>query len=209
MTKCDDIKYKKRIYISSVNNFNCQISFALSSTRAKLLQTHCSAWYGRQNWQLDTEAVRGFHTEWNNAIRRTLSFPPCTRSKLFPRLAGNQSFTRQVECRWLKFYQCMLTSESEKTPYIGKRSLDNAIVCLGKNGIYIYIYIYTLSSICIIVNKWNQLINHYGVMVYDGSCCILTEVFTLHTVIDIYIYKRGVKKTSVDNEIRYEIISIV
>ena len=28
MTKCDDIKYKKRIYISSVNNFNCQISFA-------------------------------------------------------------------------------------------------------------------------------------------------------------------------------------
>ena len=31
----------------------------------------------------------------------------------------------------------MLTSENEKTPYVGKRSLDNAIVCLGKNGIYI------------------------------------------------------------------------
>ena len=70
MTNCDDIKYKKRIYINSVNKLNCQFSFASSSIRAKLLQTYCSAWYGSQNWQLDTEAVCGFHTEWNKAIRR-------------------------------------------------------------------------------------------------------------------------------------------
>ena len=137
MTNCDDIKYKKRIYISSVNQLNCQFLFASNSTRAKLLQTYCSAWYGSQNWQLDTEAVRGFHTEWNKAIRRTLGLPPCTRSKLLPHLAGNQSFTRQVECRWLKFYHCMLTSENEKISYIGKRSLDNVIGCIGKNRIYI------------------------------------------------------------------------
>ena len=36
MTNCDDIKYKKRIYISSVNKLNCQFSFASSSTRTKL-----------------------------------------------------------------------------------------------------------------------------------------------------------------------------
>ena len=113
-------KCKKRIYISYLNKLNSQFSFASSSTRAKLLQTYCSAWYGSQNWQLDTEAVRGFHTEWNKAIRRTLGLPPCTRSKLLPHLAGNQSFTRQVECRWLKFYQCMLTSENEKISCIGK-----------------------------------------------------------------------------------------
>ena len=131
MTNCDDIKYKKRVNISSVNKLNCQFLFDSSSTRAKLLQTYCFAWYGSQNWQLDTEAVRGFHTEWNKAIRRTLGLPLCTRSKLLPHLAGNQSFTRQVECRWLKFYQCMLTSENEKISYIGKISLDNAIGCLG------------------------------------------------------------------------------
>ena len=49
MNNHDDIKYKKRIYISSVNKLNCQISFASSWTRAKLLQTYCSAWYGSQN----------------------------------------------------------------------------------------------------------------------------------------------------------------
>ena len=31
----------------------------------------------------------------------------------------------------------MLTSENEKISYIAKRSLDNAIGCLGKNRIYI------------------------------------------------------------------------
>ena len=31
----------------------------------------------------------------------------------------------------------MLTSENEKISYIGKRSLDNAIGCLGKNRVYI------------------------------------------------------------------------
>ena len=137
MTNFEDIKYNKHIYISSVNKLNCQFSFASSSTRVKLLQTYCSAWYGSQNWLLDTEAVRGFHIEWNKAIRRTLGLPPCTRSKLLPYLAGNQSFTRQVECRWLKLYQCMLTSENEKISYIGNRSLDNASGCLGKNIIYI------------------------------------------------------------------------
>ena len=57
-------------------------------------------------------------------------------SKLFPHLARNQSFTRQDECRWLKFYQCLLTSENEKISYIGKSSSDNAIGCLGKNRTY-------------------------------------------------------------------------
>ena len=50
MTNCDDIKYKKRIYVSSVNKLNCQFSFASSSIRAKLLQAYCSAGYGSQNW---------------------------------------------------------------------------------------------------------------------------------------------------------------
>ena len=67
MTNCDGIKYKKRIYISSVNRLICQFS----------------AWYGSQNWQLDTDAVRGFHTEWNKPIRRTVSLPSCTRSKYY------------------------------------------------------------------------------------------------------------------------------
>ena len=96
MTNCDNIKYKKRIYISSVNKLNCQFSFASSSTRAKLLQTYCSAWYGSKYWQLDTESVRGIHNEWNKAISRTLGFPPCTRSKLLPPLDRNQSLTQQV-----------------------------------------------------------------------------------------------------------------
>ena len=97
----DDVKYKKRLYISSVNKLNCQFPFASRSTRTKLLQTYFSAWYGSQNLQLHTEAVCGFHTEWNKAIRRTLGLPPRTRNILLPHLAGNQSYTRQVECRWL------------------------------------------------------------------------------------------------------------
>ena len=121
LTNCDDIKYKKRIFITSVNKLSCPFSFASSSIRAKLLKTYCSAWYWSQNWQPDTEAVRGFHTEWNKAIR-TLGLPLCTRSKLLPHLAG---------------YQSSESSENDKILYIGKRSADNAIGCLGKNRIHI------------------------------------------------------------------------
>ena len=52
--------------------------------------------------------------------------------------------------------------------------------------------IYTLSIGCLIMNKWIHLIHHYGVMFYDCSCCILIEVFILHTIINICI---GVWKT--------------
>ena len=54
MTLCDHIIYKKHIYIRFVNKLNCQFSFASNSTQAILLETYCSAWYGSQDWQLDT-----------------------------------------------------------------------------------------------------------------------------------------------------------
>ena len=137
MSDCNDVTYKKHIYRSSVNKLNCHFAFASSATKAKLLQTHCSAWYGSQNWQLNTEAVRGFHTEWNKAVRRTLGLPACTRSRLLPHLANNQSFTAQIEYRWIQFYKRMLSSENEKVSYIARRSLENSIGCLGKSRIHI------------------------------------------------------------------------
>ena len=68
-------------------------------------------------------------------------YPPTTSlcwgyNKLLPHLAGNQSFTWKIECRWQRFYQCMLTSENKMLSYIGKWSLDNTIGCLDKNRIY-------------------------------------------------------------------------
>ena len=43
-----------------------------------------------------------------------------------------KKFSRQIECRWLKFYQRKLNSENKKASYIGKRFLDSAICCFGK-----------------------------------------------------------------------------
>ena len=137
MSDCNDVTYKKHIYINSVNKLNYHFAFASSAMKKKLLQTYCSVWYGIQNWQLNTEAVRGFHTEWNKAVRRTLGLPACTRSRLLPHLANNQSFTAQIEYRWIQFYKCMLSSENEKVSYIARRSIENSIGCLGKNKIHI------------------------------------------------------------------------
>ena len=136
MSDCNDVAYERHIYISSVNKFNRHFAFAYIATKAKLLQTYCSAWYGSQNWQLNIEAVRGFHTEWNKAVRRTLGLPACTRSRLLPHLANNQSFTAQIEFRWIRFYKCMLSRENEVS-YIARRSSENSISCLGKNIIHI------------------------------------------------------------------------
>ena len=49
MSDCNEVAYKKHIYITSVNKLNCHFAFASSGTIAKLLQTYCSAWHGSQN----------------------------------------------------------------------------------------------------------------------------------------------------------------
>ena len=70
MSDCNDVTYKNHIYISSANKLNCHFAFVSSATKVNLLHTYCSAWYGSQNWQLNTEAVCGFRTKWNKAIPR-------------------------------------------------------------------------------------------------------------------------------------------
>ena len=60
MSDCNDVTYKKHIYKSSVYKLNCHFAFASSATKTKLLQTYCSAWYGSQNWQCNTESVCDF-----------------------------------------------------------------------------------------------------------------------------------------------------
>ena len=131
-----EIKYKKRTYISSVNKLNCQLSFVSSSQRA-----NCYKYIPLLNMdaKLGSQILKQF-VEWSviKLTEKHLVLRGAQGSKLLPHLVGNQSFTQQVECRWIIFYQCMLTGESQKISYIGKRSLDNAIGCLGKKNI-IYI----------------------------------------------------------------------
>ena len=68
------------VYIHSVNKLNCHFAFASNSTKTKLQQAYCYASCGSQNWQLITEAVRGFHAVWNKAVQRTLGAPPYTKA---------------------------------------------------------------------------------------------------------------------------------
>ena len=108
MTNCNDVTYKKRIYLSSVNKINCQFSFASSSTRAKLLQTCRSL--GLEVKLAARYRSSSYRLKWGSQKNTTskLLFSICRVNDWLPAklnsLAGNPSFTRQIECRWLKFY---------------------------------------------------------------------------------------------------------
>ena len=64
-------------------------------------------------------------------------FQPAQEADCPPHLANNQSFTAQIEYRWIQLYKCMLSSENEKASCIARRSLGNSIGRLGKNRIHI------------------------------------------------------------------------
>lgn len=135
MSDNDDIQFKKNNFFGTVNKLYHQFSFASTSVRLKLFQSYCSAWYGSQNWQLGSRYVESFQIEWNKAIRKIMNLPLCTRTVLLPFLSGIQSFTRQIECRWIRFYNCIMRSTNAKVCYIGLRSLTNTIGCLGQNRV--------------------------------------------------------------------------
>ena len=103
MSDCNEVAYKKHIYITSVNKLNCHFAFASSGTIAKLLQTYCSAWHGSQNWQLNTEALRGFHSEWNKAVLRTLGFRGRIRTDCFDTLLISDLSRIKFSTDWSSF----------------------------------------------------------------------------------------------------------
>ena len=81
---CDshDIKAKKHIFISQVNTLNNKFSSISCTTRGKLFQTYCCAWYGCQTWDLNTKMTLHMNIEWNKAVRRTMRIPYDTRTCL-------------------------------------------------------------------------------------------------------------------------------
>ena len=81
---CDshDIKAKKHIFISQVNTLNNKFSSISCTTRGKLFQTYCCAWYGWQTWDLNTKMALHMNIEWNKAVRRTMRIPYDTRTCL-------------------------------------------------------------------------------------------------------------------------------
>ena len=70
-------------------------------------------------------------------VRRMLGFQPSTRSKMLTHLANIRSFTALIECRWMTFYQCMLSSGTNKVAYITKWTLGKSIWLSWKNKILI------------------------------------------------------------------------
>ena len=51
-----------------------------------------------------------------------------------------------IECTWIKFYQCMFSTENEKVWYIGRQSLEYPITCFCK---YMNIYSANISLVSI------------------------------------------------------------
>ena len=132
---CDshDIKAKKHIFISQVNTLNNKFSSISCTTRGKLFQTYCCAWYGCQTWDLNTKRALHMNIEWNKAVRRTMRIPYDTRSCLLPLIIRSRNFRDQHKSRVTKFLNAFMISENQYVRFIGHRARTSTCGPLGRN----------------------------------------------------------------------------
>ena len=70
-----DIRYKRSVFIGSVNKLISNFHFVSYEVMCRLFLTHCMSFYGSQMWQLSSSGLRALFTTWNIAVRRILKLP--------------------------------------------------------------------------------------------------------------------------------------
>ena len=133
LSDADDITFKKGVFISQVNKMNVKFSSVHSTLKGQLLQTYCCSFYGCQTWDLTGRSVRCMGTEWNKAVRRTLSIPYKTRTNILPHLVVGKSFVDQHKSRVSNFLDSFIHSRNTHVSYIGARARWYSHGPLGRN----------------------------------------------------------------------------
>ena len=119
-----DILAKRNSLCRNINNVLCYFNKCDPFVKLKLVRSYCSDFYGSVLWKMSHNTTDSICVAWRKGLRRTLSLPFCTHSRLVAPICDFLPLRDELICRCASFISKCLFS-------------DNGVVrAVARNGVY-------------------------------------------------------------------------
>ena len=153
----------------SYHGFMSKFGSCNTTTKNKLFHQYCSAMYGSQLWDMDSEKADAMLTQWRKAHRMILGVPQHSHKAILPLIANNMPIECILDCKYISFYKSISSSENKMVNYMVKARLYKSTSTFGRNmGHLLRTYGLTIEDIMIMTknkikdfcySKWISHIN--------------------------------------------------
>ena len=108
-----DVNIKKGEFIACMNNIITEFGFCDSNTKAKLLQSYGTAFYGSHLWNLYGKETQALYTTWDIGIRKLFNLPYKTHRKFLEHISGIQHIRLLLVKRFISFVHSLAMSPNK------------------------------------------------------------------------------------------------
>jgi hypothetical protein len=121
----EDIKAKKSSLIGQINKILCTFSSVNCRTKAKLVKSYCTSFYGAELWDQSNLGIESISAAWRKGLRRIWQVPCITHSALIPGLCETLPLVDLFYKRMLNFVYRCLKSESLLVGFIVRHGMSS------------------------------------------------------------------------------------
>ena len=111
---CNDLAVTKGINELTwrTNYVMRKFGFCAADIRLTMFRTYCTNYYGCPLWKLDSKSIHRFCARWRKCVRKLWNVPPMTHCRYVEHLYDGPCIEAQLLCRFLSFYQSIITSNN-------------------------------------------------------------------------------------------------
>lgn len=132
-----DIIHKANDMTFQFNKLMSNFSHANIESLKLLFNQHCTAFYGAETWRLSAIELKLFYTRWNKIVRKLLSLPYTTHTKLLPQLLNTLPIAEQILKRFFSLYRSINSSDNKVIKSIFDIFKNDASSIYGSNALKI------------------------------------------------------------------------
>ena len=100
-------------FITAVNYVLCMFSKCQSIVKHKLFLSYCMPLYGSVLWDISSEKINYFYTQWRKSVRRIWNLPYTTHNNLLNHVCNEECIDVQIHKRFVVFFLSLLKTENK------------------------------------------------------------------------------------------------
>ena len=132
-----DISYKRGDLASRVNKMIGSLHGAQDDVLLKVFSSKCCHFYGSSAWRLRDNSIKDFHTMYNRSVRRILSLPYRTHTRLLPLITSKANSSYEIHARFVKMVFAASECDNKLIKYITNHAMSKVTSIIGSNLDYI------------------------------------------------------------------------
>ena len=118
-----DCRMKISSFYGYVNKLNANLGHLQGTVLSRLFNSYCCAFFGSQNWRLDSICFNNVLIPWNKGVRRMLNLPSRTHTWMLGPLLEKYHLRFQFDSRTIRFLKGIANSSN----YMVKTCFDHAM----------------------------------------------------------------------------------